>query len=132
MNKKGLTLIELVIGMVVIIIAFYALIVWLANLAPRSVEVEVLNKKSFLAQEKIEEVLAKSYVNTTSVATPGSFTGAFSGYKYQIIVTNVAANDLNSPASSNFKNVKVRVWGGPIDSMGTVEIVSLAVTYEVK
>ncbi|MDD5382100.1 MAG: hypothetical protein PHH60_00365, partial [Candidatus Margulisbacteria bacterium] len=72
-----------------------------------------------------------SFGNVTSV-TPRSFTGNFSNYNYQIVMTYVTTSELNNPATgtTNFKNVKVRVWGGPVDQLGTVEIVSLVTTYE--
>lgn len=133
MRSKGMTLIELIIGLTVIGIAFYLLISIFVNLVPRTALVETLNKKVYLAQEKMEEYLGRSFSSAESVAAT-SFTGSFADYKYQIVVTTVESTDLNAPVAgpTDFKNVKVRVWGGPVDAAGTVEIVSLVTSLEVK
>jgi len=131
--RKGLTLVETIIGTIVIGIAFYLLIAVFITLAPRTARVETLNKKVYLAQEKTEEFLARNFSQTASVGA-AAFTGNFSNFNYQIVVTYVATADLNTAIAgpSSFKNVKVRVWGGTVDSAGTVEIVSLVTSYEVK
>lgn len=129
--KKGFTLIETVVGLVIIGIAFYVLISVFIAIAPRTARVETLNKKAYLAQEKIEEYLTRPFTAVSSVAA-SSFAGNFSSYNYQIVVTYVATSDLNSAVgyATPFKNVRVRVWGGPVDAAETVEVVTLVTTYE--
>ncbi len=129
--RPGLTLIELAIGITIISIAFYALIAVFINVAPRTAFIETLDKKTFLAQEVMEEYLTRDFDGVNSV-TAASFGGDFSNYWYEIVVTNVTSTELNIDAGveTNFKNVKVKVWGGPVNS-GTIEIVSLMTTYEV-
>ncbi|MEO0094171.1 MAG: hypothetical protein ABIK67_07965 [candidate division WOR-3 bacterium] len=131
-KKLGLTLVETIIGMAIVAVAFYFLIWVFINITPRTALVENLNKKVYLAQEKIEEYLARPFTQVTSVGA-SSFTGNFSDYKYQIIVNYVATNELNTPVAgpTPFKNVKVRVWGGGIEPASTVEITSLVATYEI-
>jgi Tfp pilus assembly protein PilV len=126
-----MTLIETAIGMTIIAIAFYALIAVFITLAPRTARVENINKKIYLAHEKMEEYLTRPFTNITSVGA-SSFTGSFSNYNYQIVVTYVATADLNTSVAgpTPFKNVRTRVWGGPLDQSSTVEIVTLAVSYE--
>lgn len=127
-----MTLIETVIGLAIIGAAFYLLISVFIALTPRTSTVESINKKVYLAQEKIEEYLARDFANVVSVEAAG-FTGDFTDYSYQIVVNYVATNELNIPVAgpTNFKNVKVKVWGGPVDSAATVEIVSLVASYEI-
>jgi prepilin-type N-terminal cleavage/methylation domain-containing protein len=129
--KRGLTLVETVIGMIIIGIAFYLLIAVFIALAPRTAQVETINKKVYLAQEKIEEYLARGFSGVASVGAT-SFPGNFSNYNYQIVVTYVTTSDLQTAVGgpTSFKNIKVRVWGGPVDAAGTVEIVSLLTSYE--
>ncbi len=129
--RKGFTLVETVTGLATIGTAFYLLIAVFINLAPRSVRVDNLNKKAHLAQEKIEEVLARPFSQVASIA-PASFAGNFSNYEYRVVVNYVAAGDLNTPVAgpTAFKNVKVKVWGGTVDLPGTLEIVTLAASYE--
>jgi hypothetical protein len=134
MNKlrAGLTLIETVVGVTIIGISFYALIAVFINLAPRTALVESIDKKTYLAQEKIEECMARNWVDVTPES--GSFSGVFYRYSYKVSVTNVATGDLNTAVgyTTPFKNVKVGVWGGSVDPLGTVEIISLVSTYEIK
>ncbi len=129
--RPGLTMIELVVGIVIVSIAFYALIAVFATIAPRTATIENIDKKSFLAQEKMEELMARPWDSLPTLES-GSFSGSFSIYQYQISVTQVATADLSTPAPSNLARVSVRVWGGSVDRLATVEIVTLAVTYEVK
>ena len=132
-SRRGLSLIETVIGLAVIGIAFYLLAAIFINLAPRTALVETIDKKTYLSNEKMEEFMSRSFTQTTSQAA-SSFSGPFSNYKYQIVVTYVATGDLNTAVAgpTPYKNVKVRVWGGPINPASTVEIVSLVASYEVK
>ena len=131
MKRKGITLIETVIGLTIIGTAFYLLITVFISLTPRTARIETLNKKAYLAQEKMEEYLARDFSALVSVPA-GALAGDFGNYNYQITVTNVATADLNTAVAplTNLKHVKVGVWGGPVDSLGTVEIVSLVSTYE--
>jgi type II secretory pathway pseudopilin PulG len=133
MNRKGLTLVETIIGLTVIGIAFYLLAAVFMNLAPRTAQVETIEKKTFLAQEKIEEYLARTFVQTTTGETTGAFSGAFANYNYKIVVTQVTSTDLNTAVNyyTKFRNVKVRVWGGAVNKANTIEVVSLRTTYEV-
>lgn len=129
-SRQGLTLIECAIGIVIISIAFYTLIAVFITLVPRSINVETIDKKVFLAQEKMEEYLARPYISVESV-TASPFSGDFATYNFQIIATTVATGDLITPVASNLKKVQVRVWGGPVDRLLTVEVVTLISTYEI-
>lgn len=133
MNRQGLTLVETVIGLTVVAIAFYLLAAVFINLAPRTATVETIDKKTFLASGKMEEYLARTFNQATTGETSGSFSGSFTNYQYRIIVTRVATGDLNTPVNYNtpFKNIKIRVWGGPLDRASTVEIVTVLSSYEV-
>lgn len=128
--KKGLTLIETIIGLAIIGIAFYSLMAILINLAPKTAFVETLNKKSYLAQEKMEEYLTRPFSGVASVAA-ASLAAPFSNYNYQIVVTYVATSDLRTAVAgpTPFKNVRVRVWGGPVNALSTLEIETVVATY---
>ncbi len=129
--KKGLTIIEVIMAMVIIGIAFYTLIAIYVTLAPRDVRVENINKKIYLAQEKAEEFLAKPFTEAATVGAT-AFPGNFGEYSYRIFVTRVAT-DLATPSSTApFRKVQVQVWGGPVDTLGTVEITGLLASYEVQ
>ena len=124
-NRPGMSMIETVMAIVIIGIGFYTLISVFVTLAPRNFNVENINKKVYLAQGKMEEYLAKGYY-VTGVGATTFETASLKNYSYKVIVTTVATNNLDSQvASSPFKNVKVDVWGGPVDAAGTVELVTV-------
>ncbi len=127
MNRPGFSLIETIVGLVVVSIALYLLIAIFINLAPRTARVETIDKKAYLAQEKMEEYMSRDFTQITSRSAT-AFTNGLSNYSYRIVVTYVATSDLNAAVPlSPFKSVKVQVWGGPVDVLGTVEMTSLAV-----
>ena len=124
-NRPGMSMIETVMAIVIIGIGFYTLISVFVTLAPRNFNVENINKKVYLAQGKMEEYLAKGWY-VTGVGATTFETASLKNYSYKVIVTTVATNNLDSQvASSPFKNVKVDVWGGPVDAAGTVELVTV-------
>lgn len=134
MMRRGFTLVETIIAISIISITFYLFIAsLLMAMSAHTGQVEAFNKKVYLAQELIEEHLCHSFSNVTSVATT-NFPGAFSAYQYQILVSYVATMELNTPVAgpTKYKNVKVQVWGGLVEPAATVEIVSLATSYEAK
>lgn len=131
-GKPGLTLIETAIGVVIISIAFYALIAVLIDLAPRSVTMESVDRMTFLAQEKMEEYLARGFTSVTNEA-PAVFGGIFSNYQYEVTADYVYPDDLDTPVAlpTQLKNVKVKVWGEGATAVGTVELVTLVMTSEI-
>ena len=129
--KKGMNLIEVIMAVVIIAIGFYALVAAYATASQRNINVETLNEKLYLAQEKMEEYLTLPFSSIVTVSPTGFASVNFTDYKYKIAVTSVATSDLStSVGSSPFKKIQVMVWGGqPMNSIGTVELDSLAVGY---
>lgn len=128
MKRTGFSLIEMIIAIVVIGIAFYALISVFITVAPRSVNVEDLTKATHLAFEKLEETTVKSFPTIAS-AGPAYFAGDFSQFQYQVIMNYVTSTepDTVAPGATDYKRVKVRAWGG---LSGVVELTTLVTTYE--
>lgn len=133
-NRQGMTLIEVIMAVVVIGLAFYSVIALYITLAPRTARVENINTKVYLAQEKIEETIARQFANISSSGPTSIESPGLGNYSYQIVVAYVATSDLNTAVGgpTPYKNVKTKVWGGPLDQSSTVEIISLAASYEVK
>ncbi|HTY13039.1 MAG TPA: type II secretion system protein [Candidatus Omnitrophota bacterium] len=129
-NNKGLTIIELLIAVVIIGIAFYALIKVFIVLAPRDVDARSLSVGTHLINRRIEEVTMKSFSNVSSESA-AAFPAPFNAYTGQIIVDYVTTADVNSVSASPtpYKRVKARVWG---TKLPTIEGVTLVVTYEVR
>jgi len=134
MKKNGFSLIELVIGMVIMALAFYSLISVFMLTAPKTAQIENINKKVYLANGKMEEYLARTFAQATSGETTGPFTGNFSEYNYKIVVTYVSSRDVNTTTRevTNYKKVRTLVWGGNLDTSKTVEVVTLVTSYEIK
>jgi prepilin-type N-terminal cleavage/methylation domain-containing protein len=128
MKSRGFSLIEMVIAIVIIGIAFYALISVFITVAPRNVNVEDITKATHLAFEKMEETTVKNFTGVATVSAT-SFTGDFSQFQYQVVVDYVTSTEPNvvAPGATSYKRVKVRTWGG---LSGTVELVTLVTTYE--
>lgn len=128
MKRKGFSLVEMIIAMVVIGIAFYALISVFITVAPRNVNLEYLTKATHLAFEKMEETTVKPFTSIVSQSAT-SFTGDFSQFQYQVIMNYVTAAEPDTLAggSTSYKRVKVRTWGG---LSGVVELTTLVTTYE--
>ena len=128
--RKGMTLVETIMAIVVIAIAFYTLIAVYATVSQRNGKIETIDEKLYLAQEKMEEYLALPFSSVVTV-NPTTFESVnFRDYRYQIIVTTVATSDLSTAVgASPYKKVRVQLWGGQYDATGTVELTSLAVKY---
>lgn len=128
MNKKGYTLIEFVIAIIVISIAFYAIIAVFISTTPKSVNVEDLARAKYLASRVLEETMAKGFQNI-SCAAAASFPAPFQNFRAETTVTFVTSAEPNiaSPVETNYKKVDVKVWGGLAP---TVEVITLVSTYE--
>lgn len=128
MKRAGFTLVEMVLAIAVIGIAFYALISVFITVAPRNVNVEDLTRATHLAFEKIEEATVKGYTGV-STDTTGDFTGDFSNFKYRLTLDFVTSSepDVAAPGITDYQRVKAQTWGG---LSGTVEVVTLVTTYE--
>lgn len=129
--SKGFTLIEAIMAIVIIAIAFYALISIFFTVVPKIIDAEALAIATHLAEEKIEELMVKDFSGITSVSAT-SFGGDFSNYYYQIIVNYVSSEELDTvvdPTVTDYKRVKAQVWS---NLAGTLEIVTLSTSWEVE
>ncbi|MBU0574032.1 MAG: type II secretion system GspH family protein [Candidatus Margulisbacteria bacterium] len=113
--KKGFTLLEVVVAIALVGIAFYAIIVTFMNIVTNQVDVDAVTKGTYLAEGKLEELTARSFAGISSES--GSFSGNFSQYSYTVVVNSVEASDLVTVASSsNLKRIDIYVTGGVIGS----------------
>jgi len=127
-KKRGYTLIELVIAIVVVAIGFYSIMALFINVVPKNINVETLSRSSHLANKVAEETLAKGFSNISSVS-PTAFSSPFSGYTYMVSVNYASTLEPNntSMTPTNYKKVEVKCWGG---TASTVEIITLVGSYE--
>lgn len=111
MNKKrkGLTLIELVLVIVIIGIAIPPLLMLFSNLSWRGVRAEAISVATFLAEQCMEELISKPY-NTTSYTCnstlPAGYTRAIS-----VNYTNLSGSNWTDTANNTtgYKHIRVSV-----------------------
>lgn len=109
-NKRGFTLVEVIIAIVVIGIFMYAGMDVLINSGKSSVTTDSIVVAQSLAEEKMEEIMSKPYALVSSEAsTP--FTGGFSSYVSSVNVDWVSDSDLDASTGSNtgYKRIRVSV-----------------------
>ncbi len=118
-TKKGFTLIELVVSMIVIGIAFYGLMSVLSDITIKNTSGQEILKAGFLAEEVMEKILVKGKDFDTDIVDVSSqnFSSPFSGYSYVVDVEYVNPYDLNLSTSeaTDYKRIEVTVTG---DSAG--------------
>ncbi|MDI6731760.1 MAG: type II secretion system protein [Candidatus Margulisbacteria bacterium] len=124
--KKGFTLVELIMAVVVAGIAVYALIGLFINTTSKNAGMEDVSIAAQLAEGKLEAVSSQSYDNISSEAL-SSFGGSFGDFYSQVIVINVASSELNTSVGAGdtgYKKITVYVSGGTLTS--SLEISTLA------
>lgn len=126
-SRSGFTLIELVVALAVVSIAFYAIISVFATVAPRNINSEDLSKSTYLANRIMEETTAKNFAGILSVSAT-SFSSPFNNFNYKIVVDYVttAEPDVVSGSPTPHKRIKAQTWGG---LSATVEVITLVSTY---
>ena len=124
MSKKGFTLIELAIVVVLATIAVYSMLTIFMTAATRNVDSESLTMAFYLANGKLEETSGKSYHNISSEATL-PFGSGFSDFNSEVIVQHVSSEALDLAVATDFgcKKVIVRVTSSILSS--PIEIATL-------
>ena len=111
MSKRGVSLFEIIIAIVIISIAILAVSVMFQLPLKGGVSTRFLTVATGLAEEKMDEVLRLGY---TSIANqgPSSFPSPFSDYQYQVSWHYVQEANLTTsvdPTVTEYKNVQVSV-----------------------
>lgn len=98
-NRRGLTLIEIIILLAVLAFAIPAVLMAFAQIVGKGADVQTVAVATNLAQEKMEGLIrGKTFAQIVSEG-PADFTGSFSTYNYQIVVDYVDSGDLNTPVT---------------------------------
>lgn len=106
--KKGFTLVELVIAMVIIAIIMYAAIAIFVASGARGVNVEVFTVAQSLAEDKLEQAMAQDFGDATDEAE-ANFSGDLNQYSYEIVMDFVSGEALDTPVASPTDYKKIRV-----------------------
>ncbi len=110
-GRGGFTLIELVMTVLIGSIAVYSVIMIFVNTTSRNAQVDNLSVAVNLASSKIEQVSNKAYSNVSSEAIT-AFTGSFTSFSSQVLVTNVSSTELDTSigtTETGYKKIKVFV-----------------------
>jgi Tfp pilus assembly protein PilV len=121
---KGFTLIETVISILVIGIAFLGLVAVVTGVLTNATRDEGMAIATMLAREEMERVTRLSFSSVLDEHrdSPVSFGGNFSNYLWQVRVDAVPVDIANDPTMTDYKQVEVRVTNGII---GTVSLKTL-------
>ncbi|MEA3492765.1 MAG: type II secretion system protein [Candidatus Margulisiibacteriota bacterium] len=109
-NKRGFSLIEVVISITVLAIVLYALIAVFITTGVKGVNVEIFTVAQSLAEGKLEETMALSFNNVTSESET-NFSGNLSDFSYEIISNYVSGEALDTPVgySTDYKKIEVLI-----------------------
>lgn len=110
-KNNGFTLIETVIGIVVVGIISLGLLAVFTGVFTNAVRDEALTVAASLAKGELERVTRLSYASVVDQNrdSPASFTGNFTNYSWQIRVDPVPVAIANDPGMANYKQVEARV-----------------------
>lgn len=108
---RGFTLIETIISMVVIGIAFLGLLAVITGVFTHATRDEVMSIATMLAKGEMERVTRLSFASVVDENRdgPASFSGNFSNYSWQVRVDAVPAAIVTDPTMASYKQVEVRI-----------------------
>ena len=124
-SKRGFSLVELVLVIVVAGIAIPGVILTFYELSRKSAYDEAMTTAVMLAEGELERTVQKGFANIVDEnrGNPVSFGGNFSGYRWQIRVDAVPAALANDPSMSEYKQIEARVTNNII---GDVSLKTIA------
>jgi len=131
-QKRGFTLVEIIISIGIISIAFYTLISVFGDTTFKNVGSQQLLTAEFLAEQAMEEFTAEGKDwNTDLISREATgFGGEFSDFYNRVNVVCVDLSDLNQPAAvqpTNYKRIEVIVTGEALSV--PIKLVTLKVRY---
>lgn len=116
---RGFTLIETIISIVVIGIAFLGLLAMFTGVLTNAPRDEVMSIATMLARGEMERVIGLGFSNITDEHrdSPVSFGGNFNNYSWQVRVDTVPTDIANDPSMNDYKQVEVMVSNAFIGSV---------------
>lgn len=123
-NKRGFTLVELIVSLLVIGIVMSAALAIFINAGFQSVNVDVYTTAQTLAEYKMEQAMSHDFADVNSEAV-ANFSGDFSLYSSQVIVDFVSSGVLDtvSGTTTNFKRIVVKISHPQITTPYSLEAV---------
>ena len=123
---KGFTIVETVIAIVVIGIAFLGLLSVFMGVFTNAVRDETMAIAVSLTKGEMERVSSLDFdsVSDENRDSPAGFSGNFSNYSWQVRVDAVPVGIANDPSMDNYKQVEVRITNTMIGSVSLKTIVT--------
>ena len=125
-KMKGFTLVETIIAIVIIGVAFLGLLAVFTGVFTNAARDEAMTVAISLAKGEMERVTGLSFANIADENrdSPASFGGNFSNYSWQVRVDAVPASIANDPGMNNYKQVEVRVTNAMVGDVSLKTIVT--------
>ena len=117
--RKGFTLIEVIIAITILGVAFLGLTHVVVSTTEYNIDVDVTTQAVLLSRDVMATTMAKDFDDISDVSTV-SFGGGFNDYSYSVDVEYVDAANLNTPVAgpTDYKRIVVTVtangWAGTI------------------
>lgn len=124
--KKGITLIEVIISIVVIAIIMYSSVQVFVSSGAKGANVEVFSVAQSLAENKLEECIGKSFAYISSEAQT-SFSSPLNSYSYQIVVNYVSKEALDASVgyTTSYKKITVQIRHPSLSNPTTLESIRI-------
>jgi len=108
--KKGLTLVEVIISIVLIAIIMYSSVQVFVSSGAKGANVEVFSVAQSLAENKLEGQLGRTFTSISSEVQT-AFSTDLSNYTYEIVVNYVSKEALDAPVAytTNYKKITVLI-----------------------
>jgi len=123
---RGFTLIETVIGIVIIGVVFAGLLAVFTGVFTNAMRDEALTVATSLAKGELERVTRRSYINIVDQnrGAPVSFGGNFVNYSWQVRVDPVPSGIGSNPSMSNYKQVESRVTNPMVGDVSLITVIT--------
>lgn len=106
--RRGFSIIELIISMVILAIIIYASIAIFINVGIKGVNVEVFTTAQSLAEDKVEEAMTRTFASLSDESET-AFSDDLVNFTYEIIVDYVSGEALDVPVGSPTEYKKISV-----------------------
>lgn len=122
-KKRGFTIIELVIAIVVISIAVGTLLTVLAAQSQSTIIPYITQVATGLAEQEMERITSLRFAQVIN-AGPTPFVFPFQDYTLQVVVSAVPVAIADDPGMTDYKQVQVIVANSTIGSINLTTIVT--------
>lgn len=124
-RKRGFTIIETVLVILVLGISLTPLCILLVNVVQKNVLSGAQTTAVSLAEAEMERISSLRFSTVDDIAQT-TFPTPFTNYSYQVIVDYVDGNDLNTPVAgpTDYKRVQVKIINSVVGELTLTSLVT--------